>query len=185
MVYVGDASYGYIYALDANTGNVVWQFRTGYYVESSPAVVNGMVYVGSMDYNLYALNASTGAVIWSYSVGPINCRRLTAACGPAVANGVVYTQSILGVYAVNASTGALIWTKFIEGNTGPSVANGVLYFGSAYSFPYIFALDASTGTQLWRYTTGAEVDSSQTIVNGILYSGSTDGNVYAFHLPGH
>jgi eukaryotic-like serine/threonine-protein kinase len=30
-------------------------------VFSSPAVVNGVVYVGSDDHNVYALNATTGA----------------------------------------------------------------------------------------------------------------------------
>ena len=35
-------------------------------VASSPAVANGVVYVGSFDGNVYALNASTGALLWSY-----------------------------------------------------------------------------------------------------------------------
>ena len=39
------------------------------YVHSSPAVANGVVYVGSDDGNVYALNASTGAKLWSYTTG--------------------------------------------------------------------------------------------------------------------
>src|ERR1017187_5814559 len=35
-----------------------WKYTTGNFTESSPAVVNGVVYVGSGDYNVYALNAS-------------------------------------------------------------------------------------------------------------------------------
>ena len=46
-----------------------WSYTTGNYVESSPAVVNGVVYVGSWDHNVYALNASTGAKLWSYTTG--------------------------------------------------------------------------------------------------------------------
>ena len=38
-------------------------------MESSPAVANGVVYVGSDDGNVYALNASTGAKLWSYATG--------------------------------------------------------------------------------------------------------------------
>src|SRR5438067_1350726 len=38
-----------------------WIYTTGSWVYSSPAVVDGMVYVGSGDSNLYALNATTGA----------------------------------------------------------------------------------------------------------------------------
>ena len=38
---------------------MLWQFTTGGSVDSSPAVSNGLVYVGSFDANVYALNAST------------------------------------------------------------------------------------------------------------------------------
>ena len=49
---------------------------------SSPAVANGMVYVGSEDNNVYALNATTGAKLWSYTTGG------EVLSSPAVANGV-------------------------------------------------------------------------------------------------
>jgi len=38
-------------------------------VQSSPAVANGVVYVGSDDYKVYALNASTGALPGSLTTG--------------------------------------------------------------------------------------------------------------------
>ncbi len=34
---------------------------------SSPAIENGVVYIGSEDGKVYALNASTGALIWSFT----------------------------------------------------------------------------------------------------------------------
>jgi glucose dehydrogenase len=47
--------------------NLKWSYATnGPIVLSSPAVVNGVVYVGSDDSNVYALNAGTGAKLWSY-----------------------------------------------------------------------------------------------------------------------
>ena len=55
-------------------------------VYSSPAVANGVVYVGSDD-NVYALNARTGALLWSYTTGEY------VVSSPAVANGVVYVGS--------------------------------------------------------------------------------------------
>ncbi|MEI7828048.1 MAG: PQQ-binding-like beta-propeller repeat protein [Euryarchaeota archaeon] len=36
-----------------------WRFKTGDTVISAPAVVNGVVYVGSGDYKVYALDANT------------------------------------------------------------------------------------------------------------------------------
>jgi hypothetical protein len=68
-------------------------------VESSPAVANGIVYVGSDDNNLYALNASAGTTIWTYgTTGLIDS-------SPAIANGVVYVGSEDdSVYAFGAIT---------------------------------------------------------------------------------
>src|SRR5580700_182050 len=47
-----------------NVGDLVvkWSYATGGYVFSSPAVTNGVVYVGSYADRLYALSASTGAL---------------------------------------------------------------------------------------------------------------------------
>ncbi len=44
-----------LYALDAHTGEKMWTFKTGRSVHSSPAVSDGVVYVGSFDNTLYAL----------------------------------------------------------------------------------------------------------------------------------
>jgi uncharacterized repeat protein (TIGR01451 family) len=46
-----------VYALNAVTGAKIWNYKTGDYVESSPAVANGVVYVGSDDGNVYALGS--------------------------------------------------------------------------------------------------------------------------------
>ncbi len=47
----------------------------------------------------------------------------------------------------------------------------------------LYALNASTGALLWKYTTGSLVQSSPAVVNGMVYIGSIDGNLYAFGLP--
>ena len=89
---------------------MLWQFTTGGSVDSSPAVSNGLVYVGSFDANVYALNASTGAKVWQFTTGN------SIDTSPAVANGVVYVSSgDNNVYALNASTGAELW-QFTTGN---------------------------------------------------------------------
>ena len=45
----------------------LWSYTTGGEVLSSPAVVNGVVYVGSFDHDVYALNATNGAQLWNYT----------------------------------------------------------------------------------------------------------------------
>jgi hypothetical protein len=147
-------------------------------VNSSPAVVNGVVYVGSSDHNVYALNASTGALLWSFATGSY------VESSPAVANGVVYIGSFDGnVYALNASTGAKLWSYStgVEEFSSPAVANGVVYISSVNGT--LYALNASTGAKLWSFATGGGVQSSPAVVNGTLYVGSTAG-MYAIGLGG-
>ena len=72
----------------------MWSYNTGGQVYSSPAVANGIVYVGSVNDTLYALNATTGALLWSYTTGN------WIYSSPTVANGVVYIGSYdYNVYA--------------------------------------------------------------------------------------
>ena len=67
-----------------------WSFVTGDYVHSSPAVANGVLYVGSDDGHLYALNPATGALDWSQTLDQY------VFSSPAVANGIVYAVGATG-----------------------------------------------------------------------------------------
>jgi outer membrane protein assembly factor BamB len=122
-----------------NVGNLglLWSYATGNSVYSSPAVANGVVYLGSYDHKVYALNASTGAKLWSYATGNV------VDSSPAVANGVVYVASDDGnVYAVKAKTGAKLWSYSTgyAGSSSPAVSNGVVYVGSLDGNVYALGL---------------------------------------------
>jgi outer membrane protein assembly factor BamB len=71
--------------LDASTGTKLWSFATGG-CANSPAVANGVVYVGSCDGNVYALDASTGVRLWSFMTGG-------GTYSPIVADGMVFVSS--------------------------------------------------------------------------------------------
>ncbi len=150
-----------------------WSFTTGGSVSSSPAVVNGVVYVGSDDTNLYALSATGGSKLWSFATGG-------NVFSPAVANGVVYTVGNGDVYALNAATGAQQWTQPIgaDSESPPTVANGTVYVGLGAG---VYAFDAATGAQLWTFSTDEVVDGAPTVTNGVVYVGSVDGNLYALN----
>ena len=67
VVYVGSYDQN-VYALNANTGALLWKYKTANFIESSPAVANGVVYIASNDPddNLYALDANTGTLLWKH-----------------------------------------------------------------------------------------------------------------------
>lgn len=167
---------GYSTSPALTTNQTLWNYTTGNQVQSSPAVANGIVYVGSDDGNLYAFNATSSALIWSYTTGK------SISSSPTVANGVVYVGSLDDkVYAFDATTGALVWNyttnAFVD--SSPAVAGGIVYVGSDYPDDNLYALNATTGAIVWSYTTGDQVSSSPAIDNGVVYVGSYDGNLYA------
>lgn len=96
-------------------------------IASSPAVANGIVYVGSFDRHLYAIDAVTGHILWAAPT------RGFVLSSPAFANRVVYVGSFDGhLYAFDAATGAKLWTGAIGGwvTSSPAVVDGVVYVGS-------------------------------------------------------
>jgi outer membrane protein assembly factor BamB len=60
-VYVGSWDKN-LYAIDAITGLEKWRFKTGGEMYSSPAVSNGVIYVGSNDRFLYAVGMPSDQV---------------------------------------------------------------------------------------------------------------------------
>ena len=167
---------GYTESPAPKTNKTLWVYTTGGVVWSSPAVADGVVYVGSRDYKVYALNATTGTLIWSYTTGG----RVDSS--PAVANGTVYVGSgDHRVYALDATTGTLIWSYATGGvvDSSPAVADGMIYIGSEDH--RVYALDATTGTLLWSYTTGGAVSSSPALADGVVFVGSDDLMIYALN----
>ncbi len=151
-----------------------WAFQTGSFINSSPSVADGVVYVGSGDHKVYAIDAQSGQKKWAFPTGGCVCS------SPKVVDGVVYVGSADGmVYAIDAQSSQKKWA-FPTGKgvfSSPEVFNGVVYVGSEdYN---VYAIDAQSGQKKWVFQTGSFVDSSPIVVNGVVYIGSVDNNVYA------
>jgi len=120
----------------------LWRFATGGIV-SSPAVANGIVYVGSEDKHLYAVDATTGKERWRFAAGS------TVDRSPVVANGIVYIGSgNENLYAIDAATGKEKW-RFPTGDwvdSSPAVANGIVYVGSNDKNLYAIGTNSSSLT---------------------------------------
>ena len=146
-------------------GAVKWVFATGGAVHSSPAVVDGTVYVGSRDARLYALDAATGAKRWEFRT------ESWVESSPAVVDGSVYFGSQDGkLRALDAATGALRW-EFDAGFgvwSSPAVAGGLVYFGASDT---LYAVDAASGKRRWSFEIRGRA-GSPVVANGIVYVGS-------------
>jgi outer membrane protein assembly factor BamB len=190
VVYVGTAT-GHVLALNSANGEKLWDFKTAGRtfedgdtisdgVLSSPAVVDGRVYVDSQLYYVYALNAADGSQIWNYTTG----KEVYAA--PLVSEDLVYVCSFDGyVYAFNTSTGETNW-KFLtppdsQGyrflDSAPAVSNDVLYVGTESAG--LIALNAKNGSELWKFDSGGQISASPLIFDDVVFFGSEDNSIYA------
>ena len=170
---------GFLVALDARTGRLLWRFRAGV-IESSPLLVHGLVYVGSWDHRIYAIDVRTHRPRWTFSTGD------EVKAGLAFAGGTVYAASYDGhVYALDARTGRLRWSGAAEARlrgrgsfyATPSVAYGRIYVGATDGIVYAFG--RRSGALLWARRTRSFVYAAAAVWRGTVYVGSYDHRLYA------
>jgi outer membrane protein assembly factor BamB len=140
---------------------------------SSPAVVGGVLYIGTERGKLDAIDAWTGAIRWTTDTGQTHNWS-----SPAVVRGIVYVGGG-EVSAIRASTGAVLWTVNTGDDTwSPTVSNGVVYVGSKGG--KLYAIRASNGSILWTRVIGdteaSGTSQAPTVADGVVYvnSGSND-----------
>jgi eukaryotic-like serine/threonine-protein kinase len=185
-VYFGSGD-GNVYALDAKTGTVRWQFRTGDVVHASPAIVDGTVFIGSWDSWFYALDAVTGKLRWRFKSGEdtVIHNQVGFQSSAAVVDGVVYVGCRdAHLYVLDAHTGALRWSFGTNGswvNTSPAVRDGRVYFATSDT-RMLYAFDAATGKPVWSHTFSGSFFASPSIAGGLLYVANWDGRVTAVDL---
>jgi alcohol dehydrogenase (cytochrome c) len=130
---------------------------------ATPIVTNGVVYMQDLGDNVYALALATGKLQWEYKVSPTKIIE-AGPNGVAVADGVVYGDTMSTVFALSAATGKAIWVdqNLLSNGQGtfgiqPQVANGRVYLASSIgTVPtggILLALNASSGKLLWKFNT--------------------------------
>lgn len=152
-----------------------WKYSTGDIIESSAAVVGGVVYVGGHAKRLHAIDQASGKLKWKFDVG--GWVRAT----PSVADGIVYFGADDNkFYALDAETGDEKWTFDLgEGGeqSSPTIDQGVVYFGAFDNF--VYALDAKTGKQIWKFDAGASMLSSPAVTASALFIGTYGGKLFS------
>jgi len=168
----------YYPASQINTSNVknlrpAWIFQTEIVEsqETTPIVVNGIMYITTSFNHVYALNAATGQQIWHYKhkMGPIT----TYCCGPnnrgvAVSGDKVFFGTLdAKLVALDAKSGKRLWeTQIASPEKGysetmaPTVVNNKVLIGTnggEYGIRgFVKAFDANSGKLLWTFHTTAE-----------------------------
>ena len=150
--------------------HVAWLFQTDVVdsLETSPIVVNGVMYVTTSFDHVYALDAKTGAQIWEYKhkMGPIT----TYCCGPNNRGVAVYSDKVYvatldsKLVALDAKTGEVKWSKDIADpekgyseTMAPTAVKGLILIGTnggEYGIRgFVKAFDAESGDVKWSFDT--------------------------------
>lgn len=166
---------GNIYALDLNTGKVMW--RKNFLVQFSrpPLIFNEIIYVVSDDNQTFALNSLKGDLIWTHA-GNLEEVSIIGGSKPVIFNNkIVVSYSSGEIYALNAKDGTLLWFDNVtSGNYfNKSSLNDIQsplsivkekLFVPSFSDKFI-AYELSSGNEVWSIKLSS--------VNPIVISGDT------------
>lgn len=196
----GDTTYpeGALYALDAQTGRLLWKVATSNPGDATPAVAHGLVYFAVEDDSLHALDARTGTPHWTFRLSLSRgdktrkyVRGSATVSGDTVYFCVSYVGKVAGawnvfLHALDARTGRMRWrTDRLQAMTSPVVHEGLVFAGQYR----VAALSASTGVKKWEYTLGTYESGGHThddyatdspaAADGVLYVATFGGSLHA------
>jgi outer membrane protein assembly factor BamB len=164
---------GRVWVLRRTNGHLLWSWRVGSAIESSPIIVGRVDYFGAANGELYALDLRTRRLRWSRSLGA----KITSSA--AIDHGTLYIGDYAGrLWALSARTGKTRWVGQVNGKIygTPAVSNGRVFVPS--STGNSMSAFTTKGHFLWRDTTGNYVYSSPAVWGGRVCYGSYDGWFY-------
>ena len=162
---------------------LLWKFKTGGEVKSSPAtcppnvwrinlagkptIESGLVFAGSADANVYAIDLKSGRQVWAYKTGD------AVEAAPCVLGDSVFIGSSDSfLYALDAKTGQLKWKYQTGGkimgavNWVPSPNGHTIWLLVGSYDNKLHCVDSATGKAVWTYETGSYVNGSPAVDNG-------------------
>jgi outer membrane protein assembly factor BamB len=174
---------GYVYALDADTGKVLWERRIGLLNASTPAYYKHRLYIVNLvPGHIVKLDARTGKVLWKHSLPG------RAESSPLAMDGTVYFGCENGqLFALSTRNGHTRWATTLGGpvKSAPAYHDGVLFVGDYGG--YMNAVNAKTGKIKWQtaslgqgFGTSGEFYSTPAVAFGRVYAGNNDDRVYSF-----
>jgi eukaryotic-like serine/threonine-protein kinase len=162
---------------------LLWKFKTGDSVKSSPVIDSNLVFVGSSDVNIYAIDLYSGRQVWAYKTDD------SIEATPLFLDGTVYAGSAGGFfYAIDANKGELKW-KYETGGKILGAANWTyssdgksiwIIVGSYDNF--LHCIDSKNGKPEWKYESGSYINGSPAIEGKYAVFGGCDEVIHVISL---
>jgi len=145
------------------TLKLLWTYDAGDAIESSAAIVDGIVYVGSQSADLIAVNLADGKLIWKYKV-----KDGIGESSPAVHGGVAVIGDLSGtIHAVETKTGKGLWTFSANGEVkaSPVIVEDKVIVGSYDG--NLYCLSLKDGKIVWAFKTNGPVHATASVASGL------------------
>ncbi len=162
---------------------VLWKFKTGDQVKSSPAIDNHLVFIGSSDANVYAIDLEKGLRVWSYKTDD------AVEATPCVVEGSVFVGSSDGfLYALDAKSGSLKWKYKTDGeilgaaNWVRSPDGRMLWILVGSYDGILHCVDSSSGRSVWTYKTDNYINGSPAVDDQRTVFGGCDAMIHVVSL---
>jgi outer membrane protein assembly factor BamB len=165
----------------------LWKVTTGESVEGTPAIADGVVYVGSLDQHVYALGLKDGTEKWKFKAGPFKTP-------VGVHKGKIYVGDQDGAFFCLSAAGKELW-KFATENevtSGASfaslpraageltVADDLIIFGCGDES--LYCLDAA-GKKRWQFRVpGGPVMATPPVADGRTFASGCDSKLHFVDL---
>ncbi len=158
---------------------LLWTFKTGSEIISSPVIGFDRVYIGSTDGKVYAINLKDGSKIWEYDSGD------DIEASPLLLDGFIYIGNLSGdFFALDAHTGNLHWKYQTEGPIYGS-ANWIKKPGSREQSILVgshdtkmYCLNAASGKLEWTYETDHYINGTPAVDGGNIVFGGCDEKLH-------
>ena len=187
LVYLVEEPQCKLFAFDKNTGEVAWYMSPakdgGIELMGDYVLLNaGRIYARTLiehDWELVSIGSSTHAVEIKYDHPNSDAYivSLYTLCGDKLIVG--YGGRWNGVAGYNMSSPTVVWDTELSAITGQIACNKTKNIIYVPTDPYLYALDATTGQLIWKYT-GFGPIYNPSVANGIVYFIS-DTNMYALN----
>lgn len=189
VLYLAEPS-GEVFAIDAKSGDTIWQVDTESPLSGGPGVGDGLLALGTMEAEMIVLNSADGTERWRKRVGS------EVLSVPAIAGGyIVCRTGDGGVAAYAADSGERRWlydrsvpVLSLRGDSSPVVSNSLVVAGFAGG--KLVGLTLEAGVVAWEASISApqgrtelervvDIDAEPKLVEGTAYVSAFQGDVAA------
>ena len=145
--------------------------------ETTPAIVDGVCYLGDFDGVLHAVDLATGHVLWTRKTGSLGF-----SASPAITEKRIYLGDIDGKFYCFDMQGELQWQFEAEAEIDSSANfyKDKVLFGSQDAT--LYCLRAATGAVVWKFKIEDQIRCCPTIAENRAFVAGCDGRLHIVDL---